>query len=75
MATILPFLKDQYVFEPEATQVMSTIFDEACLALKLPGTAAHERETLALRIVEWARRGVRDPERLRAQVLRDVGAA
>jgi hypothetical protein len=74
MATILPFLKDQYVFEPETTQTMSAVFDEACLALNLSGSAAYERETLAMRIIEWARRGVRDPAQLREQVLRDSGA-
>jgi hypothetical protein len=74
MATILPFLKDQSVFGPEMTQAMSIAFDEVCLALKLPDQAVRERETVAVRIIEWARRGVRDPARLREQVLRDAGA-
>jgi hypothetical protein len=75
MAAIFPFLQQQSVFEPEVTQAMSIAFDEACLALKLPYKAARERETVAVRIVEWARRGLRDPIRLRDQVLRDAGAA
>jgi hypothetical protein len=75
MATILPFLKDQSVFEPEMTQAMSIAFDEACLALKLSDKAVRERETVAVRIIEWARRGERDPARLRERVLRDAGAA
>ncbi len=74
MATILPFSKDQSVFEPEITQAMSIAFDKACLALQLPDRAARERETVAMRIIEWARRGVRDPDQLREQVLRDAGA-
>jgi hypothetical protein len=75
MATILPFLKDQSVFEPELTRAMSIAFDEVCQALKLSDTAVRERETVALRIIEWARRGERDPARLRERVLRDAGAA
>jgi hypothetical protein len=57
MATILPFLKDQSVFEPEMTQAMSIAFDEVCQALNLSDTAVRERETVAVRIIEWARRG------------------
>ena len=75
MATILPFLKDQSVFEPELTHAMSIALDEVCHALKLSDTAVRERETVALRIIEWARRGERDPARLRERVLRDAGAA
>jgi hypothetical protein len=75
MATILPFLKDRSVFEPELTHAMSMAFDEVCRALKLSNTAVGERETVALRIIEWARRGERDPARLRERVLRDAGAA
>jgi hypothetical protein len=73
MAIIIPFLRDQSVFEPEVTQAMSTAFDEACRALKLSDTATYERETVAMRVIEWARRGLRDPARLREQVLRDPG--
>ena len=65
MATILPFLKDQSVFEPELTHAMSIAFDEVCQVLKLSDTAVRERETVAVRIIEWARRGERDPARLR----------
>ncbi len=74
MATILPFLKDRAVFDPEAVQAMSTAFDEACRALKLPDGAKRERETVAVRIIELARRGERNPERLRERVLREAGA-
>jgi hypothetical protein len=73
MATIIPFLRDQSVFEPEMTQAMSAAFDEACMALKLPDTATYQRETVAIRVIAWARRGLRDPARLREQVLRDPG--
>ena len=73
MATILPFLKNDTVFEPEATQAMSAAFDAACRALKLNDDAAREREAVAVRIIELARRGERDPARLSERVLRDAG--
>ncbi len=64
MATIVPFLRDEAVFDPEAVRIMSAAFDEACQALKLPDGAKRERETVAVRIIELARRGERNPERL-----------
>jgi hypothetical protein len=73
VATILPFLKNDTVFEPEATQAMSVAFEQACLALKLADDAAREREAVAVRIIELARRGERDPMRLSEHVLRDAG--
>jgi hypothetical protein len=72
MATILPFLKDQTVFEPEATSAMSRAFDEVCSALKLPAAATREREAVATRIVELARRGEHDSVRLRDRVLSEA---
>jgi hypothetical protein len=77
VTTILPFLKNDAVFEPEATQAtqaMSAAFEAACQALKLSGDAAREREAVAVRIIELARRGERDPVRLSQSVLRDAGA-
>ena len=74
VATILPFLRDPSVFEPEAVQAMSKAFDDACRALKLAPGAAQERETLAIRIIELARQGERNPKRLCERVVRDVGA-
>ena len=75
MGAILFFPKTNNVFEPEATQAMSRAFDDACRALNLSVTAAREREAVAVRIVELARRGERDPARLSARVLRDAGAS
>jgi hypothetical protein len=74
MGTILPFLKEQNVFDPEATSAMSAAFDQVCAALKLPASDVRGRETIAARIVELARRGERDPASLRDRVLRDAGA-
>jgi hypothetical protein len=62
-------------FEPEATQAMSVAFEDVCRALNLPDAAERERAAVAVRIVELARRGERDPHRLRDRVLREAGAA
>lgn len=68
MADILPFLKNQAVFDPEATLAMSEAFEQVCRALKLDGDT-WAREAIAKRIVELARRGELDPIRLRESVL------
>jgi hypothetical protein len=71
MPSILPFLRDQSVFEPEVTQAMSVAFEEVCQALQLDGDV-RARNVIAVRIIELARRGEHDPERLRESVLRDA---
>jgi hypothetical protein len=75
MATIIPFLKEQPVFEPEVTRAMSIAFDDACRKLKLTNGAAREREAVAVRIIELARRGEHDSAQLCERVLREAGAA
>lgn len=73
MGTILPF-KGEPVFDPEALGAMSTALDRACDALQLPENAARERETVAVRIVELARRGERDAKRLCERILHEAGS-
>lgn len=73
MATIIPFLRDQSVFEPETTQAMAAAFDEVCRALKLSDSATNERETIASKIVDLARRGERNSLQLIERVLREAG--
>ena len=73
MTGILPFLKGQAVFDPEATQAMSTAFEAVCRTLKVNGNE-REREVIASRIIELARRGERDPARIRDRVLLEAGA-
>ncbi len=74
MGTIVPFLRGQPVFDPEALHAMSTALDQACDALKLPENAARERESVAVRIIELARRGERDATRLCERVLHEAGS-
>jgi len=73
MTAMLPFMKGHPVFEPEATQAMSVAFEGVCQFLNLADEANREREIVAVRIVELARQGERDPVRLHDRVLREAG--
>jgi CO/xanthine dehydrogenase Mo-binding subunit len=75
MADIVPFLKGQSAFEPEATRAMSAAVDEICRALGVTDGDLREREIIATRIFELARRGELNAHRLRDRVLREAGAA
>ena len=74
MATIVPFLRNQSAFEPETVRAMSAAFDEVCRALDLNGDF-RARETIAVRVIELARRGERDAIRLRDRVLREANGS
>lgn len=75
MGTIIQFLRVQNAFDPEATSAMSAAFEEVCRALKLAAGDTHGREVIASEIIELARRGEKDPARLRDLVLREDGTA
>jgi hypothetical protein len=72
MATIIPFLQDN-AFDPDALRAMSTALEEVCRKLQVNGDR-RVREAMAIRIIELARRGERDPERLSDRLLREAGA-
>ena len=71
MQRILPFLSEQSVFEPEATNAMTEAFVKVWQDLKLNGDTG-VREAIAVRIIELAQLSERDPERIRERVLREV---
>jgi hypothetical protein len=73
MTTIIPILQGD-AFGPEALQAMSTALEEVCRVLKLDHDQG-AREVMAVRIIELARSGERDPERLRDRVLWKAGKA
>jgi hypothetical protein len=52
------------VFDPAATHVMGEAFDCACRSLRGIGQVGRVREIIAKRIIEVAREGERDPDRL-----------
>jgi PAS domain S-box-containing protein len=72
VVAILPFLQDKSAFEPGIIHAMSVAFDDVCLALKVDGDV-RARETIAVRIIDLAQRGEREPARLRDRMLREVG--
>jgi len=50
-------------------EAMAMVVEQVCEALSINGDAA-ARETIAIRIVELARQGERDPDKLRDRLLR-----
>src|SRR5436190_20416754 len=62
---IRPYLKDQFAFDPEVTLALSLAFDEVCLALFVPEEVKTVREAIADKIIQLARQGEHDPDRLR----------
>jgi hypothetical protein len=66
-------LNGPLAFEPETTRAMGVAFDEICRALFVPADAKAIREAIAEKIIEQARSGERDPDRLRDLALRQIG--
>jgi hypothetical protein len=65
VALILQFVRvDRSVFDDSVTSVMGEAFDAACAELQDNNLSELVREIIAERIVEAARRGERDPQRL-----------
>ena len=73
MTEIIPFLQDD-AFGPDELRAMSTALEEVCRMLEVDHDQG-AREVVAARILELARRGECDPERLRDRVLREGDAA
>jgi hypothetical protein len=70
MAAILGYLQDD-AFQPHDIKAMSMALDDLCKELKLDGNA-NAKETIAVRIIELARRGERSPTKLRDRVLHEA---
>jgi hypothetical protein len=60
------------VFDPEHITAMTTAFEDALRNLGLVDRSDPLVESVAKKIVDAAKMGERDPERLRVQVLRDL---
>jgi hypothetical protein len=58
-------------FDPEAITAMATALEQVCAALRINGDAT-AREIIATHIIELARRGEHDAEKLRDSVLSDA---
>ena len=73
MASVLPFVVNKSDFDDEATRIMSEAFDAACEGLQDGGQPDLVREIIAKRIIEAAKKGERDPVRLRDAGLAALG--
>jgi hypothetical protein len=71
VGTIVPFLPDDPVFEPQDIEAMSKALDEVCKALNLNGDAT-AKEVVATRIIDLARRGERNAIQLRDRVIAEA---
>ena len=74
MATILPFVLNKFDFDDEATRLMGEAFDAACGDdLRDTGQPALVQRNHRQTIIEAAKKGERDPVRLRAAGVAALG--
>jgi hypothetical protein len=71
-STIIPVFRDS-AFDDEATRNLGKAYDIACRSLHPKGQPPVVQETLARKIIEAAKRGERDPDRLAALALSTLG--
>lgn len=75
MGTILSFLHaSEGAFDPKDVAAMSAALDDVCKTLNLEDDSS-ARETVAVRIIDLARAGERNPTRLRERVLHEAAMA
>jgi len=72
MADVFPCF-DDVCFDQTDTKMMGQALDRACEALNWTAKPPVLKEGLASRIIEIAKTGERDPDRLCSQVLRAMG--
>lgn len=65
------FKSGETAFDPADIRAMSAALDDVCQAFKLDGNKT-ARETIAIRIIDLARTGERDPGKLRDRLLADA---
>ena len=63
-----------YSFDPEATHAMGVAFEKACRKLMLANIDDPVNRVLATKIIEVAKAGERDPDKLQDAVLQWVGS-
>ena len=73
MAIVLQFIRNKSDFDDEATRLMGEAFDALCKDLHDTGQPALVQEIIAKRIIKAAKKGERDPARLRAAGLAALG--
>ena len=60
-------------FDDETTHAMGTAYDRACKFIRTFGIAVTVREIIAMRIIEAAKAGEREPARLCEEALKELG--
>ena len=70
--TVIPFFREA-VFDPETTQILGQAFDGACKALHDIGQPDVVKDVIAKRIIQIAKTGERDPNRLCKRTLKALG--
>jgi hypothetical protein len=73
MASISSFIRTETDFDDEAIRIMEKAFDAACRSLRDSTQSDIVHEVIGRRIVEVARKGERDPIRLRIAGLVALG--
>jgi hypothetical protein len=73
MGSILPFIRASDDFDDETTRLMGEAFDAARASLQDRGQPEFVYEIIARRIIEAAKKGERDPTRLRNAGLAALG--
>ena len=73
MSSIVPVFRDSG-FDAEATQALGKAYDIACVSLHPSGRPPVVQGILARKIIEVAQRGERDPDRLAAIALANMGS-
>src|ERR1700694_3478180 len=71
-AKVIPFLRD-VSFDPDTTHIMGKAFDRACKELQDIGQSDLVKSVIAKRIIEVAKTGERDPNRLCDRALQAFG--
>ena len=67
----MPFRNE--AFEPEVIKAMSQAYEKACVTIQAGPHAQLAKEILAKRIIQLARQGCTDPDKLCAEVLKVFG--
>ena len=66
VASILPFIRPETdYFDDRVTKILGDAFDAACKELRDKGQPRIVHEVIARRIIDAAKKGIRDPLRLR----------
>jgi hypothetical protein len=74
MAGITSFIDDT-AFSPEVTQIMGAAYEKATKGLHDRGQPAVVQEIIAKRIIDLARYGERDPQKIANMALQSLGIA